>query len=251
VPAAERLDGVDLRIGVQDVEAPRVVAAFGLDIRDARERAIYLLENLSGTPDRLKPANPTARLECGPGRCEVVVQLRPVRRARLGPDWSGFRSGSGHRLRIAEEWSGTQRLLAASLTAVLDPGDMTQGSANVPLTVGPGHGLLTDRQRDFLADCAGLAVRDDRLTTLGPIQERAWTLIYSDLSFCVRRWTSHGPGYPRGLDLVELEAQTSAADAPFLFPALRSLARQHQVDTEAEVGPIAVRAAIWAATRRR
>jgi hypothetical protein len=31
VPAAERLDGVDLRIGIPDVEVASVVAAFGLD----------------------------------------------------------------------------------------------------------------------------------------------------------------------------------------------------------------------------
>ena len=41
---------------------------------------------------------------------------------------------------------------------------------------------------------------------------------------------------------VDLEAHTSAADAPFLFPALRSLARQHETDPETDVDPIAIRA---------
>ena len=83
---------------------------------------------------------------------------------------------------------------------------------------------------------------------LGPIRERAWALRHGDLHFRVRRWTAGLPVRARLLDLVDLEAQTSAADAPFLFPALRSLARQHQVDTEEETSPMAVRALIsaWA-----
>lgn len=257
MPPAERLDGVDLRIGIPDSEAARVVAAFGLDTCEASERAIHLLENLSGGPGRLTTAGATARLVQAPGRSEVVVQLRPVRRARLGPDWSGFHSDSRHRLRIAQEWAGTQRILAASLTASIDARDpalapaLAPAPAAAPLSVRPGHGLLSARQRDFLADCAGLVVPEDRLTLLGPIQERAWMVRHTDLSLRVRRWTARRPGSTSGLDLVDLEAQTSAADAPFLFPALRSLARQHQVDTEAEVDPIPIRAVIWASARRR
>jgi len=252
VPAAERLDGADLRIGIPDVEVASVVAAFGLDTREASERAIHLLGNLSGAPARLMAAGATARLERAPRRSEVVVQLRPVRRAQLGPEWSDFHSDSGHRLRITEEWAGTQRILVATLTASLDAGDpapvpaQAPVSAQAPVAAGPGRGLLSPRQRNFLADCAGIAVVEDRLTLLGPIRERAWTLRRDDLSFRVRRWTARWPGNTPGLDLADLEVQTSAADAPFLFPALRSLARQHQVDTEAEADPIAIRAMTWA-----
>jgi len=145
----------------------------------------------------------------------------------------------------------THRILVAALTASLDAGDAAPVSARAPTTVWPGRGLLSARQRDFLADCAGLVVLEDRLTLVGPIRERAWTLRRDDLSFRVRRWTARRPGIIPGLDLVDLEAQTSAADAPFLFPALRSLARQHQIDTEAEVDPIAIRAMIWASAHQR
>jgi hypothetical protein len=250
VPAAERLDGVDLRIGIPDVEVASVVTAFGLDTCEASERAIHLLDNLSGARARLIAAGATARLERAPRRSEVVVQIWPVRRAQLGPDWSDFHSDSGHRLRIAEEWVATQRILVAALTASLDAGDPAPVSAQAPVAVGPARGLLSARQRSFLADCAGLAVLEDRLTLLGPIRERSWTLRRDDLSFRVRRWTAYRPGNTAGLDLVDLEAQTSAADAPFLFPALRSLARRHQVDTEAEADPIAIRAVIWASAHQ-
>jgi hypothetical protein len=250
VPAAKRLDGVDLRIGVPDVEVARVVAAFGLDTDEASERAIHLMENLSSAPARLTTAGGTVWLECAPTRREVVVQLRPVRHAQLGPYWCGFQSDSGHRLRIAEEWTGTQRVLVATLTASLDAGGLAAVLARPLVAVVPGRGLLSARQRDFLADCAGLVALEDRLTLLGPIRERAWTLRRHDISFRVRRWTARRPGCTTGLDLVDLEAQTSAADAPFLFPALRSIARQQQVDTEAELDPIAIRAAIWASANQ-
>ena len=46
MPAADRLDGVDLPIGVPDVKAARV-AAFGVDEREASERAVHALENSS------------------------------------------------------------------------------------------------------------------------------------------------------------------------------------------------------------
>lgn len=245
---AERLDGVDLRIGIPDAAVARVIFAFGLDTREPSERVIHLLENLPSGPTRLIAAGVTARLECSLSRCEVVIQLRPARRARLGPDWAAFYSGSGHRLRLAEEWVATQRILVATLTASLDDWDAASIPARAPVTAESARGLLSARHLEFLASCAGLTILEDQPMLLGPIRERAWTLRHGDLHFRVRRWTAGLPGRARLLDLVDLEAQTSAADAPFLFPALRSLARQHQVDSEAETSPMAVRAPIsaWA-----
>ena len=245
---AERLDGVDLRIGIPDAAVARVIFAFGLDTREPSERVIHLLENLPGGPARLIAAGVTARLECSLSRCEVIVQLRPARRARLGPDWARFYSGSGHRLRLAEEWVATQRTLVAALTASLDDWDAASIPARISVTAESARGLLSARHLEFLASCAGLMILEDQLMLLGPIRERAWTLRHGDLHFRVRRWTAGLPASARLLDLVDLEAQTSAADAPFLFPALRSLARQYQVDTEAEASPMAVRALIsaWA-----
>jgi hypothetical protein len=245
---AERLDGVDLRIGIPDAAVASVIIAFELDTREPSERAIHLLENLPGMPTRLMAAGVAARLECSLSRCEVVVELRPARRARLGPDWARFYSGSGHRLRLAEEWVTTQRILVAALTASIDDWDAASIPARVPVRAESARGLLSARHLEFLATCAGLMILEDQLTLLGPIRERAWTLQQGDLHFRVRRWTAGLPASACPLDLVDLEAQTSAPDAPFLFPALRSLARQHHVDSEAEANPMAVRALIsaWA-----
>jgi len=250
---AERLDGVDLRIGIPDADVASVIAGLGLDTCEPSERAVHLLEDLSGGPARLMTAGATARLRCAASRREVVVQLRPARRARLGPPWAGVRSGQGHRLRITEEWVATQRVLVAALTASLGTGEPAAVPARAaavpargPVTAEPGGGLLSARQAGFLADCAGLTSPGDRLMMIGPIREQVWTLRRDDLRFRVRRWTAHGRGGTRALDLADLEARTSAGDAPFLFPALRSLARQHLVDTEAEADPLAIRALIWA-----
>jgi len=242
---AERLDGVDLRIGIPDGDVAGVIAAFGLDTCEPSERAIHLLETPPGTPAQLTPAGAAARLECTPGRCEVVVQLRPARRARLGPRWAGFRSGQGHRLRITEEWVATRRVLVAALTASPAADGPAADPAGAPVSAEPGRGRLSARQLDFLADCAGLTLPQNRLMMTGPIREQAWTLRHDELRFRVRRWTAHRSGGTRDLDLADLEAQASPADAPFLFPALRALARQHLVDTEAEASPLAVRALAW------
>jgi len=243
---AERLDGADLRIGIPDTDVTSVMAALGLDAREPGERAIYLIEDASGTPAPLMTAGVTAWLERAPGRPEVIVRLRPARRARLGPRWAGFRSGQGHRLRITEEWVATQRVLVAALTASAGTGGAAADPARAPVTAEPGRGLLSATQAGFLADCAGLTALEDRLMKIGPIRERVWTLRRDDLRFRVRRWTAHGRDGTRALDLADLETRTSAADAPFLFPALRSLARRHLVDTEAEADPLAIRALTWA-----
>ena len=156
----------------------------------------------------------------------------------------------------------TQHVLVAACTALLDGGHPAPAAASTlatagtpvmittPATVRPGRELLSGRQRDFLADCAGLVVPQDRLTLIGPIRERTLTLRHGELSFRVRRWTAPARGGAGRLDLVDLEAQASAADAPFLFPALRSLARQHQIDTEAEADPIGIRGLTWASAHQ-
>lgn len=258
MPAVERLDGVDLRIGVPDINVASVVAAFGLDRRGARERVIHLLGNFPDVPARRAVAGITAWPERAPRTFEVLVQVRPVRRAQLGPDWSAFRSDVVHRLRIAEEWMATQHILVAMCTAG-HPAPATASTlltastpvmTTTPATVRPGQELLSGKQRDFLADCAGMLIPEDRLTLVGPIRERTVTLRHDNLSVRVRRWTASAPGGAGRLDLVDLEAQTSAADAPFLFPALRSLARQYQVDTEVEVDPIMIRGLTWASAHR-
>jgi hypothetical protein len=262
VPAVERLDGVDMRIGVPDINVASVVAAFGLDRRGARERVIHLLGNFPDVPARRAVAGTTAWPERAPRTFEVLVQVRPVRRTQLGPGWSAFRSDAVHRLRIAEEWMATQHILVALCTAFLDAGHPAPATASTlltastpvmtttPATVRSGQGLLSGKQRDFLADCAGMVVPEDRLTLVGPIRERTVTLRHDDLSFRVRRWTASARGGVGRLDLVDLEAQASASDAPFLFPALRSLARQYQVDTEAEVDPIVIRGLTWASAHQ-
>jgi hypothetical protein len=256
VPAAERLDGVDLRVGVPDIDVPNVVATFGLDRRDAREGVIHLLDNLSGAAAH--PATgATARLERAPRAAEVLVQVRPARRTRLSPRWTAFRSDAVHQLRITEEWMAAKHILVAACTASLDDGYPAAAAVSIPVPAGitvrvtPGQDLLSARQRDFLAECAGLVMPTERLTLIGPIRERTWTFQYDDLDFQIRRWTARAARDNGRLDLVDLEIQTSVTDAPFLFPALRSLAGQHGVDTEAAAHPLAIRALTWAAGLRR
>ena len=62
VRAAERLDGVDLRVGVTDADTARFAVSLGLDRAGASEREIYLLEDLSGSSGLLSAAGTTAWL---------------------------------------------------------------------------------------------------------------------------------------------------------------------------------------------
>jgi hypothetical protein len=183
---------------------------------------------------------------------EVIVQLRPVRRARLGPDWLGFYSDIRHRLRIAEERTANQRIMTASLTARLNAASTALTARHDPDGARPAGGLLSALQREFLAVCTGVETEDDRLTLLGPIVERCWRLRRYDLDFLVRRWTAPQLGRGTGLDMMDLERPSSEADAPFLLPALRSAAHRQGTDTGEDVDPVAIRAvAAWISLHRR
>ena len=249
--AAERLDGVDLRVGIPDGDTARLAASLGLDRAGASEREIYLLEDLSGGPGVLSAAGATARLVPIPRGHELVVQLRPVRQAQLGPEWLGFYSDTRHRLRISEEWTTNRRIMTASLTARLDGAVPALAAAADPDGTRSASGLLSARQRDFLATRTERAINEGGLRLLGPILERAWRLRRYDLDFLVRRWTARLPGRGAGLDRIDLEQASVAADAPFLLPALRSLAQQQGVDPSENVEPVVVRAVAWFLRYRR
>ena len=247
---AERLDGVDLRVGIPDAEAARTAAALGVDRAKASVHAVRLLEDFSSSPGLLAVAGATARVVEIPRASEVIVQLRPVRRARLGPDWLSFYSDGRHRLRIAEEWTLNQRIMTTSLAARLDAIPALTARPD-PNGTQPAGGLLSAMQRDFLASCAGLVVEDDRLELSGSILERTWRLRLHDLDFLVRRWTADNLGPGANLDLMDLERPSSEADAPFLFPALLSLARRQGVDPGEDVDPVTMRALSWPSGHRR
>jgi hypothetical protein len=251
VTAAERLDGVDLRIGIPDADSARLAAGLGLDRARASEREVYLLEDLSGSPGLLSAAGATVRLVPIPGGHVLVVQLRPVRRAQLGPDWLGFYSDTTHRLRISQEWTTNQRIMTASLTARLDGPVRALAARAGPDGTRSATGLLSAMQRDCLAIHTELVVNEGRLRLLGPILERAWRLRRNDLDFLVRRWTARRLGRGTSLDLIDLEQASVEEDAPFLLPALRSLAQRQGIDSGEDVEPVVVRAVSWFSSYRR
>ena len=242
---AKRLDGVDLRVGVPDADTARVAAALALDRAGDSEREIHLLKDLSGSPGPLSAAGATARLVQIPRGHQLVVQLRPVRQAQLGPDWLGFYSDTRHRLRISEEWTASRRIMTASLTARLDAAIPALAATADPDGTRPAKGLLSAMQRDFLATATGLVVKEGELRLLGPILERAWRLRRYDLDFLARRWTARKLGRGADLDLIDLERASVEADAPFLLPALRSLAQRQGIDPSGDVEPVVVRAMAW------
>lgn len=246
----ERLDGVDLRIGIPDAGTARVAASLGLVRAGARERDVYLLEDLSGGPGLLSATGATARLVQVPGGHELVAQLRPVRRAQLRRDWLGFYSDTKHRLRISEEWTSTQRIMTASLTARLDGPVPVLAATADPDGTRPAQGLLSGMQRDFLASRTGLMIKEGGLRLLGPFGERIWGLRRYALDFMVRRWTVHRLDRDADLDVIDLERATAEADAPFLLPALRSLAQRQGTDPSEDVEPVAVRAVAWLSSYR-
>lgn len=249
--AVERLDGVDLRIGIPVAGTARLAASLGLDRAGASERGVYLLEDLSGSPGLLSAAGATARLVQIPGGRELVVQLRPVCRAQLGQDWLGFYSDTRHRLRISEEWTSNQRIMTASLTARLDGPVPALAATADPDGTRPAQGLLSGMQRDFLASRTGLVIKDGGLRLFGPIGEGIWGRRRYALDFMVRRWTAHRLGRGADLDVIDLERASVQADAPFLLPALRSIAQRQGIDPSEDVEPVVVRAVAWLSSYRR
>jgi hypothetical protein len=145
------------------------------------------------------------RIRRTPDGDDVTVKLRPCDRDRLILPWVEMRKDGKHAFRVEADWSGTRRVLAASLVAPRDSDrlDGTLAGRSSP------RRLFSDRHRRFLADCAAVPVEYDRLSLLGPVRARKWdTVDWCGFEVAAERWVVSD------IDFLELSLRVPPDAAP-------------------------------------
>ncbi|WP_187582550.1 hypothetical protein [Gordonia sp. OPL2] len=116
---------------------------------------------------------------------DISVKLRPCTTAELPDRWSREFVDGDARYRIEADWSGPQRLLAASVVSGRPAGSMAaQITGTDPVS------LLDATQRQFVVACTAGGVPIDHLVAIGPIASMTWPDIDLDgAPVTVERWT--------------------------------------------------------------
>jgi hypothetical protein len=185
----ERLDAVEIKVTFSGPAADQATTVLGL--RGAGERRrVYFCEDRRVTDPatlRLLDARIILRIRRDPDGDDATVKLRECFRDQLAPPpWLDVFSDGKHKFKVEQDWAGPRKVLSASLVAKRDPGrlDDVLAARESPRT------LFSDRQRQFLADCAGTDVDLDAVTLLGPVRVGKWdTTTWSGFEVDAERWT--------------------------------------------------------------
>jgi hypothetical protein len=245
-----RLDSVNIRIGLAGVQAGQAVEAFGLrSIRPSRS-TLHLLDYRPGSAasslasPSLASTGVTISVADSGEQSLTTVQVRHVRRRHLYPRWAAFYGRDAEMLLVEEERDSTRRVLAASFTVRYEHAGPALAGTDLRLA-----DLLTPRQWSFMQDCAPGLPQSGLMHPLGPIPVLSWTISLDRIDATLSRW--HLPGTEGGTrpapELVEVSRRSLPAEAGFLFPALAASMRRRGLDPDGNVPWLETRAAQWSA----
>ena len=189
-----RLDSVNIRIGLADAQTGQAVEALGLrSIRPSRS-TLHLLDYRPGSAaSSLASTGVTISVADSGEQSLTTVHVRHVRRRRLYPRWAAFYGRDAEMLLVEEERDSTRRVLAASFTVRYEHAAAALAGADLRLT-----DLLTPRQWAFMQDCAPGPPQPGLMDPLGPIPVLSWTISLDRIDATMSRW--HLPGTAAGLD---------------------------------------------------
>jgi hypothetical protein len=199
-----RLDSVEVKVTIAGEGVGAAVDALGLPA-DRPEWGVYFCEDVA----RLTSPH-TPLLDAGvilrarvrsPRKGDVTVKLRPGRRSQLTRKWLDAEDTDDTKFKIEADWAGQNKVLAVSYTAdrLRDLISEVHGKTRSVSE------LLTDDQREFLAECADIHIKLDQLTLLGIISARRWDSLPAGpeaLGIRAERWTLEGSA--GRLDFLEL-----------------------------------------------
>jgi hypothetical protein len=188
-----RLDGVEIKANVADIDMSDAMGA--LELNDADAFSIWFYDDLTPgvAPLPLLNAGLIFRIRVkANGDVDSTVKLRPCRRSQLTGAWLSTESHGDFEFSVEEDRSGIKNVLAASCRVQRDASSVT--SLNGPPY--PLAKLLSERQQDLLANCAPMRVNAAELTALGPIDATRWKQVggddFADLDARAEQWTIEG-----------------------------------------------------------
>lgn len=223
-----RLDAVEIKVTAAARQVQHARDTLGLRDHGRERHWLYFCEDLTGAYSALPLLDSGLILRLrhrDDGPDDSTVKLRPCRRSRLTPLWTGMRDDGDEQFRVEADWSGDRKVLTASLVA--RPGQ--HGVAGVLTDRQPLRHMFTVRQRQFLHECADIAVRLDALTPLGPISVYRWSHLRVDgFTVTAEQW---GLGNPAD-DLLELSIRVEPDGAEIAQLGFEAVLRQRGIDPE-------------------
>jgi hypothetical protein len=145
------------------------------------------------------------------GDDDATIKLRPCRRSQLTDRWLAATKGKTEdgdkwELKLEADWSGEQRVLAASHSCERTDGVVREaGRGDRPV-----EDLFTTDQLTFIQDCSGTAVNPATLTALPPVTATRWKEVAAappGLDVRAERWTVGD------LDFLELSVVADLGEA--------------------------------------
>ncbi|MEW2397413.1 hypothetical protein [Streptomyces sp. NPDC046862] len=262
-----RLDSVEIRVTFSGADAAAATRALAPDHGGAR-RHVYFCEALTRSPYGRVPydggarassphtgeslarswatpgqlplldAGVTLRLRAGSGRGgdeggDAVAELRPCRTSRLTERWLDFRAQGTDSFRLAGDWSGERRVLAASFAS-----DCGRTAVEAVTSGGkPPATAFSDRQRAFLAECADAPVGFGDLDVLGPVHTVDWTGVRLDHhEVTLEYWTLPGDEADAPLEWLEVSERVAPEGAEVVQASLTALLHGHGLEPDLSQG---------------
>ncbi|MEU2631656.1 hypothetical protein [Kitasatospora sp. NPDC007106] len=202
---------VEIKVTVSGEATAEACGTLELDPEDGRHRTVHFWDS----PRRSNGGVELPLLDDGlvirlrktkkSDKDDLTVKLRPCDPDRLPAGWRTPQEQEEWEFKIEEDWTGRNRVWAASLKADGDYGRPTTDDGQ------SGQPELTDEQRDLL-DRAGFGCdRLKDLVALGPIDSVQWKPSLRDLIHPVTAelWTVAD----QGLSFLELSVRTGPAEA--------------------------------------
>ncbi len=221
-----RFDGVEIKVSLAREVTGQAVQELELPTEEPWQ--LWFWEDVTpgtdaGTPLFDRGVILRARDKAGGGDDDATIKLRPCRRSQLTDRWLAATKGrteDGDKwdLKLEADWSGDQKVLAASHTCER-PGSVVREAGRGDRAVAD---LFIPDQLTFLQDCSGTAINLATLTVLPPVTAMRWKEVLAappGLDVRAERWTVGD------LDFLELSVVADLAEA-----------RRRQADLIAFVG---------------
>jgi hypothetical protein len=241
-PGPDRLDTVNIRIGIAAADTTRAAAALHIPAISGRGTTVHLLAYSCGpTSLRLAAAGVSLLLEQDAEATWMTVRVRPMRRALLNPNWNGFWTDGTETLYIEQERDANSRVLIARLVAAGPSSGLPIAEAGVNLAE-----ILWPRQRSFVEHCTGIQIGDQHVSLTRSVKTRQWAVRLGCVDAHVQRWiispaVSNQPGF----DALEVSRRSSETEADFLLPALYAGLRRRGLEPQDAVAAPEERISIY------
>ncbi|MGW1615962.1 hypothetical protein ACWCQZ_42250 [Streptomyces sp. NPDC002285] len=195
---------VEIKVNIEGGTAA-ALSALGASGRKMTIRRIWFAEDRDGIAEGRVPlldSGVIVRFRIGGGPDDLTVKLRPCLREQLVGRFSAPFEAEPFTYKIEEDWSGSNRVLAASLVH-----DHKPGKLSAALEPGGDPAAAIDAVQDQFLHACTPDLRRDGLVALGPVHSMKFDDVpLGDLDVDLEAWSV------AGLDFLEASIRVKPKD---------------------------------------